>query len=68
MNEISLKAERLNRGLTLNDAAEEMGVDRQALLRAENGGPRPTPSNAFKIADFYGFKVTEVWPLEGVAA
>lgn len=68
MSEISLKAERINRGLSVNDAAEGMGVDRQALLRAEAGGPMPVPRNAFKIASFYGYKVTEIWPLEEKAA
>lgn len=65
---ISLRAERLNRGLTINEAAEQMDVDRQALMRAEAGKAVPTPANAFKIATFYGHKVTDVWPLEEAAA
>lgn len=61
---INLRAERLNRGLTLRAAASEMGVDFKALFRAERGEGTPTPSNAFKIASFYGYKVTDLWPVE----
>jgi transcriptional regulator with XRE-family HTH domain len=60
---VDLKAERLNRGLSLDALAAETGVPKSTLARAENGGPQPTASNAFAIADFYGFKVTEIWPL-----
>lgn len=61
---IDLLAERRNRGLTLDEAASAMKVDRTALWRTEKGISRPEPRNAFKIASFYGYKVTEVWPLE----
>jgi transcriptional regulator with XRE-family HTH domain len=64
---VNLEAERLNRGLSLREAAEEIGVPEATLRRAESGeGLRP--SNAFKIANFYGYKVTDLWPVEGAAA
>lgn len=55
---------RLNRGLTVPVAAKEMGLSVTTLSRAENTGIRPHPGNAKKIADFYGFQVTDLWPLE----
>lgn len=60
---IELRAERVNRGLSQADAAKEMGIDADALARAERGEGRPHPRNAFAIASFYGYKVTDVWPL-----
>jgi len=59
-----LRAERLNRGLSLAAAAEAMDVDRDAIRRAEEGIGRPHPRNAIKIATFYGYKVTAIWPVE----
>jgi transcriptional regulator with XRE-family HTH domain len=65
---INLKAERLNRGLSLTAAAEQIEVPLNVLSRAEAGEGQPHPANAKKIADFYGHKVTDIWPLEGVPA
>ncbi len=61
---IDLAAERLNRGLSLTAAAKEIDVPLNVLSRAEAGDGRPHPANAFKIADFYGYKVTDIWPLD----
>jgi transcriptional regulator with XRE-family HTH domain len=63
MSNISLRAERLNRGLSAEAAAAEMGVDKQVLLNAENGST-PRPATAYKIATFYGYLVTDIWPVE----
>lgn len=60
---VNLRAERLNRGLSVADAAEQIGVQKNILLNAENGST-PYPANAFKIASFYGYRVTDVWPVE----
>lgn len=65
---VNLKAERLNRGLSLDALAAKTGVPKSTLARAEKGGPQPKASNAFAIADFYGYKVTEIWPVEKAAA
>jgi transcriptional regulator with XRE-family HTH domain len=62
MPTVDLRAERLNRGLSLRQAAEQMGVPEQSIRRAE-GGDGVTPQNAFKIASFYGYRVTDLWPL-----
>lgn len=61
---IDLVETRVNRGLSLREAAREMGIDFKTLQRAERGESIPQARNAFAIADFYGYKVTEVWPLE----
>jgi transcriptional regulator with XRE-family HTH domain len=68
MSDFSLKAERLNRGLSLSAAADEIGVPLNVLSRAEAGEGMPHPSNAKRIADFYGCQVTDIWPVEGVPA
>jgi transcriptional regulator with XRE-family HTH domain len=60
---MDLRAERLNRGLTLEEMAERVGVTRRVLQAAE-GGQQPRPGNALKIADFLGCQVTDVWPIE----
>lgn len=61
---IDLRSERLNRGLSVRDAAGRIGVEPQTLSRAESGGSRPHPGNALKIAEFYGCRVTDLWPVE----
>lgn len=58
-----LRAARQNRGLTLREAAQQTGVEFTALQRAERGS-RPYPATAKQIADFYGVKVTDIWPVE----
>lgn len=64
---LNLREERVNRGLSERMAAAEMGIARETLLRAERG-ERPHPAQGKKIADFYGVRVTDLWPLEDVAA
>jgi DNA-binding XRE family transcriptional regulator len=61
---VDLRAARLNMGLSLNDAAQKIGVSRDTIERAEAGVGSPQPRNAFKIASFYGYQVTDVWPIE----
>jgi ribosome-binding protein aMBF1 (putative translation factor) len=61
---LSLKGDRLDRGLSLEAAAQEIDVPLNVLSRAESGEGMPHPANAKKIADFYGYKVTEIWPLD----
>lgn len=59
---IDLKAERLNRGFGLRQLAREIGVPEQTIRRAEGGGGI-SPSNAKRLADFFGRQVTDIWPL-----
>lgn len=61
---IDLTALRLNRGLSLSGAAKEIGVSPNTLNDAELGERGTHPSSRLKIAGFYGFQVTDVWPIE----
>lgn len=66
-----LKAARVNRGLSLERAAEQIGVSGETLRRAENGQTVPHAATAKQICDFYDFQVTDIWPVpdtENVAA
>ncbi|HYV17326.1 MAG TPA: helix-turn-helix transcriptional regulator [Conexibacter sp.] len=58
-----LRSERLNRGLTLKQAAARIGVSWKTLQRTEAGQSVPFPATALKIADFYGLRVTDIWPV-----
>lgn len=60
---MNLKAERLNRGLSVNDAAEVIGVPPHVVRTAESG-VQPRPETAKRFADFYGCRVTDIWPVE----
>lgn len=60
---MNLTAERLNRGLSVLAAAEEIGVHRATLTALERG-ERVHPANAKKIADYFGCQVTDLMPLE----
>lgn len=61
---VNLQELRVNRGLSIPRAAEKIGVSKNTLAAAESGDRQPIASSAFKIASFYGLKVTDVWPLE----
>lgn len=61
---VNLKAHRLNRGMSLAEAAKHIGVPKNVLLAAESGSVTPQPRNAFKIASFYGYRVTDIWPVD----
>ena len=58
--EIDLQAERLNRGLSQEAIADEIGVSRRIWQRAESG-LGVSPRNAFTIASYFDAKVTELW-------
>jgi transcriptional regulator with XRE-family HTH domain len=67
---IDLRELRVNRGLSIEAAALEMEIETATLRRAELGVSKPQARNAFRIAQFYGLKVTDIWPLQkqGVSA
>lgn len=67
----NLRDLRRDRGLTLERAAEQMGISRAALSLIELGRVTPTPPVALRVAQFYELKVSDVWPSapsEGAAA
>jgi transcriptional regulator with XRE-family HTH domain len=67
LSELNLKAARLDRGLSVAEAAKQIGVSPYRVRRAE-AGEMPRPGAAMKIANFYGHTVSEVWPEEVEAA
>lgn len=65
---LTLLTRRLNAGLSMRQAAEEIGVSLTVYKNAERG-VTPRPNNAVKFADYYGVPVTELfYPELGVAA
>jgi transcriptional regulator with XRE-family HTH domain len=56
---INLRAERLNRGLSVRELADEVGVDRRVIARLEDGGTAH-PANVKRVADYFGCKVTDL--------
>lgn len=59
----ALIAARKNEGLSQRAAAKRMGITADILQRAEQGS-HPHLKTAKVIADFYGVKVTDIWPVE----
>jgi transcriptional regulator with XRE-family HTH domain len=59
---MTLRAERLNRGLSVAAFARAVGVPEHVVRHAEKGGT-PLPANALRIATYLGVMVTDLWPL-----
>ena len=62
-----LRTERMNRGLSLDALSKQIDVPRNTISRVENGAT-PVPETRLKLAEFYGKKVTEIWPVDEKAA
>lgn len=58
---INFKAERLNRGKSIDAFAADVGVTPDVIRHLEAGG-QPRPANALKVAAYFGLTVTHVWP------
>lgn len=58
-----LRSARLNRGLSVRRAADEIGVARATLRRLEDGRS-VHPATAKQIADYFGVQVTDLMPIE----
>jgi putative transcriptional regulator len=65
---VDLRTLRHDRGLTLEKASQQMGISRAALSLIERGEVTPRPPVAFRVAAFYGLRVSDVWPSETGAA
>jgi transcriptional regulator with XRE-family HTH domain len=61
---VSLRALRMNRGLSVEEVAEQTSVPVRTLYRLERGEHAPRPATAKRIADFYEVQVTDLWPIE----
>ena len=53
---------RINAGLSPNDLARRVHVSAQTIRLAE-AGYTPGPRIQFALADFFGLKPLDVWPL-----
>lgn len=58
-----LTAMRLNKGFSIRGLAKHIDVPEQSIRRAETG-ERISPENAYKLAEFYGYQVTDIWPVD----
>lgn len=63
MTRRELTAARMNRGLSVEAAAMQIGIAHNTLRRFE-AGESILLANAKLIADFYGCKVTDLLPLD----
>lgn len=57
-----LKRTRFNAGLSPEALAKTVGVSPQTIRNIEDGG-QPHPATAKKIADHFGLKPTDLFPL-----
>jgi transcriptional regulator with XRE-family HTH domain len=53
---------RVNKGLSLDAAAREIGISRNTLEKAELGGDVRLDVKK-KIASYYRVRVTTIWPI-----
>jgi hypothetical protein len=56
-----LKTLRIDRGLSIRQAAKAISVGEMVIRYAEQGG-QPWPQHKLKIATFYGLKPSDLWP------
>ena len=52
---------RLERDITVADAAEALGITRQGLAKIEAGTSEPRASTAFALAELLGVEARELW-------
>jgi DNA-binding XRE family transcriptional regulator len=64
---ISLKVARLERALTQEEIAKQIGIPQSTYSRAERGLP-VNPSAARKIARYHDRKPNQVWDFDTEAA
>lgn len=60
---VNLMAERLNRGLTREALAKELGVSTETVRNIESRRTTPRVKTAKAIADLYECEVTDIWPV-----
>jgi transcriptional regulator with XRE-family HTH domain len=60
---LKLRRERIDRGWSVEQAAEKMALARSTLHRAESGGD-VQPRSKFAIASTYDLKPSDIWPVE----
>lgn len=58
--EISLKAARINAGMTQTDVCVQLGIQRGTLSRWENGKAWPNVKQMQKLCELYGVKTEDL--------
>lgn len=58
---ITLKAARVNAGMTQSEAAEAAGVTVQTVCNWENGKTEPSPLDVFGLCSIYGVSVDDIF-------
>ncbi len=57
---LTLKAARVNAGLTQKDVADKLHISVQSLVKWESGEVLPTVDRAGELADLYGLLVDDI--------
>jgi transcriptional regulator with XRE-family HTH domain len=57
---LTLKAARVNAGLTQKDVADRLHISVQSLVKWESGEVLPTVDRAGELADLYGLLVDDI--------
>ncbi len=57
-----LKDMRKSRNLTVKEVAKAIGITQPALTRIENGHRNPSMNVAFKLANFFGVSIEDLFP------
>jgi DNA-binding XRE family transcriptional regulator len=63
MAAVNLAELRFNEGLSPEELGDLCGVAGKTIRRLEDG-QRPTPQIAKKLADHFGVKASDIWPLD----
>lgn len=61
---VDLRTYRLNKGLSAQKLADEIGVSIDVIYHLERRGNRPQPANALAVASHFGLTVEQMWPRE----
>ncbi len=57
-----LKVMRKQRNLTVEEVAKAVGITQPALSMIENGHRNPSMNVAFKLANFFGVSIEDLFP------
>ena len=60
MNTLTLKAARVNRGLSVKEVADSVGVTEDTIYRYEAGKSSPKISVVVKMVDLYGVTISDI--------